>query len=267
MFLNIDWTGWIVVTGVQTRLNGGLDYKGKSTNVQKSLELAVDERGEYEKEKESVTISVCIRVVPAHRIAGRINKAYLWKNLARHTLRVQSGSPPFSSPLYLYHHPCHVLRLKSTITISSWNYTIVSSVWGTRVGKPGSLITKLGSPHILPWAASWICLLFTSPQQQALPMAKINDALFTVRQLNGEEKSNESGSQCYWGNSLIIILDNQKFVEREDVWIMLFPAGLWPLDFSEKNWMSLLFIITTNISLGEQSVCPVNTIQFGILFA
>lgn len=25
---------------------------------------------------------------------------------------------------------------------------------------------------------------------------------------------------------LIIIVDNQKFVEREDVWIMLFPVGL-----------------------------------------
>lgn len=34
---------------------------------------------------------------------------------------------------------------------------------------------------------------------------------------------------------LIIILDNQKFVEREDVWIMLFLVGLWPLDFSEGN--------------------------------
>lgn len=44
---------------------------------------------------------------------------------------------------------------------------------------------------------------------------------------------------------LIIILDGQKFVGREDAWIMLFPVGLWPLDFSKGNWMSLLFIITT----------------------
>lgn len=64
----------------------------------------------------------------------------------------------------------------------------------------------------------------------------------------------------------IIILDNQKFVERDDVWIMLFSVGLWPLDFSEGNWMPLVFIITkdffnTTISFS----CKHSSV--GILFA
>lgn len=66
---------------------------------------------------------------------------------------------------------------------------------------------------------------------------------------------------------LIIILDNQKFVER-DVQIMLFPVGLWPLDFSEGNWMFLLCIITKVVFfLTEQSIFPINIVHFEILFA
>lgn len=60
---------------------------------------------------------------------------------------------------------------------------------------------------------------------------------------------------------LIITLDNQKLVEREDVWIMLFLVGLWPLDFSEGNQMPLVFIITKEFFLTQQSVFPVNTLQ------
>lgn len=119
--------------------------------------------------RELVTISVFIIVLPAHRIEGE-DKAFLWKNLTHHPLRVQSPLP-FSFPLYLSHHRCHtVLGLKSTITFSS-NYATVSSLWGTRVGEPESLITKLGSPHILPRAGLQIQFLFTSPQQWVRPMA------------------------------------------------------------------------------------------------
>lgn len=50
---------------------------------------------------------------------------------------------------------------------------------------------------------------------------------FTVRQLDGKDKSNESGSHAIEAILLlIIILDSHKFVEWEDVWIMLFPVGL-----------------------------------------
>lgn len=133
-------------------------------------------------------------------------------------------------------------------------------MWGTRGGEPESPITELGSPHISPWAGSHI-------QFRVYLSSTINDALFTVRQLHREEKSNEPGSQHYGGNSLIIIPDNQKFVRREDLRIMLFPVGLWSLDFCEGNWRCLLFMITTNISLGRQSAFLKNTVQFRIVFA
>ena len=114
-----------------------------------------------------------------------------------------------------------------------------------------------------------IWFLFTSPQQWALPMA--NNKWCTIHceaaRWGRKNQMKVAHSAIEATLSLVIILDNQKFVEREDVWIMLFPVCLWPLDFSKGNWLSLLFIITTNISLGEQSVFPVNTVQFGILFA
>ena len=150
------------------------------------------------------------------------------------------------------------------------NYTFLfqlrhcPTIVGARVGEPESPVIELGPPLIFPWAGSQSQFVFTAPRQGVAPMGNNKECTrhealeSSSTGMNNHMTAVHSAIEA--ALSLVIILDNQKFAEREDVWIMLFPAGLWSLNFREGNWMSLLFIRTTDNSLGEQSVFPVNTV-------
>lgn len=112
---------------------------------------------------------------------------------------------PSSSPLSLHQHHCHcVPGLTSIITFSSSSRTIVSSLRGTGVGEIESLSTKLGSPHLLPWAGSPIPFLVTPPPPGALHVAKNQGCTGhnEAAQLYREEKPTESCSRCSDASSL-----------------------------------------------------------------